>query len=196
MKTFQHSSNHNNTVVLPISSVRDWVFQFLMIGVAVLLPAVAHLTGAPVRWLLPMHWSVVFAALVYGWRGGLTVGALAPASNLLLTGYPLLIKAIPMTFELAIYGLVIGLLLEKGWNSYVAVAVGLVVGRIVFLGVIIMTGANEVILAQYLVVAMIPGLVAGLGMIIILPTLAGKWFKIANTSQNKLRRKSGNNIGK
>ncbi|MCF7809825.1 hypothetical protein K9N50_02415 [bacterium] len=196
MKTYQHSSNLSSAVVLPINSVRDWTFQLLMVGAAVVLPAVAHLTGAPVRWLLPMHWPVVLAALIYGWRGGLTVGALAPASNYLLTGYPLLIKAIPMTFELAVYGLIIGLLREKDWNSYFAVAIGLVLSRMVFLTIIILTGANEVVMAQYLIVAILPGLTAGLGQVIFLPALVEKWFKKTNINNNKLRRKSGNYIAK
>ena len=176
MKTYQNSGNLDSSVVLPISSFKDWAFQLLMVGAAVVLPAVAHLTGAPVRWLLPMHWSVVFAALVYGWRGGITVGALAPTSNYLLTGYPLLIKAIPMTFELAVYGLVIGVLREKGWNSYLAVVIGLLISRIVFVSVILLTGANEVALTQYLIVALLPGLTAGFGQILILPILTRKWL--------------------
>ncbi|NQU05963.1 MAG: hypothetical protein HQ568_07705 [Calditrichaeota bacterium] len=181
MKTYQHSSNLSSTIVLPISGVKDWVFQLLMVATAVILPALAHLSGAPVRWLLPMHWSVIFAAMIYGWRGGVMVGSLAPASNYLITGYPLLIKALPMTFELAVYGLIIGMLCEKGWNKFAAIAVGLLIGRIVFLGVILLTGANEVVFTQYLIAAMMPGLVAGLGQIVILPAIAERYLGVVNS---------------
>ena len=92
MKTYQHSSNLSSTIVLPISGAKSWIFQLLMVATAVMLPAIAHISGAPIRWLLPMHWPVIFAALIYGWRGGVMIGSLAPASNYLLTGYPLLIQ--------------------------------------------------------------------------------------------------------
>jgi len=178
MKDSQYNITTNGSLVLPSTGARAWTFQIGLIATAVLLPAAAHLMGAPVRWLLPMHWPIILAALVYGWRGGMTVGALAPASNYLLTGYPLLIKAFPMTFELAIYGLVIGWLREKqAWNSFAAVAVGLIAGRVVFLSIILMTGANEVVLGQYIITAMIPGLIAGVIQIATVPVLARVWFK-------------------
>ncbi|MDP8241313.1 MAG: hypothetical protein P9X24_19675 [Candidatus Hatepunaea meridiana] len=178
MKDSQYTISTNGSLVLPSTGTRAWVFQFSLIVAAVLLPAAAHLTGAPVRWLLPMHWPVILAALVYGWRGGMTVGALAPASNYLLTGYPLLLKAFPMTFELAIYGLVIGWLREKqAWNSFAAVTVGLIAGRVVFLSIILMTGANEIVFSQYIITAMIPGLIAGVIQVATMPSLARVWIK-------------------
>ena len=174
MRDSTYGLDSNRALVLSSSGLSAWLIQLGLVFAAVMLPAVAHLTGAPVRWLLPMHLPVIFAALVYGVRGGVTVGALAPATNYLLTGYPLLIKALPMTFELAAYGLVIGWLRQKGWNSFAAVAVGLAAGRIIFLGVLPLTGANEVPFDQYIVAAMVPGLAAGAGQIILLPVLVNR----------------------
>ena len=173
MNNSAYNTRSNGTLVLPATGIKPLSFQLCMVFAAVILPAVAHLSGAPVRWLLPMHWPIVLAALVYGWRGGLTVGALAPATNYLLTGYPLLIKAFPMTFELAVYGLVIGWLREvKGWNSLAAVATGLIAGRIIFLLIILLTGANEVPFREYLIVAMVPGLAAAVLQVGVLPMLS------------------------
>ena len=167
------------TLVLPASGTRAYIFQFSLVTAAVILPAAAHLCGAPVRWLLPMHWPVILAALVYGWRGGMTVGMMAPFTSYLLTGLPLLVKALPMTFELAVYGLVIGYLREKrGWNSFGAVAMGLIAGRIVFLGMILLTGANEVVFGQYLLAAMAPGIVAAVGMVVMLPLVAKRLVSV------------------
>ena len=174
MNNSTYNTKSNGTLVLPATGIKSRSFQLGMVFAAVLLPAVAHLSGAPVRWLLPMHWPIVLAALIYGWRGGLTVGLMAPATNYLLTGYPLLIKAFPMTFELAVYGLVIGWLREvKGWNSFAAAAAGLATGRIIFLCIILLTGANEVPFREYLIVAMVPGLVAAALQVGVLPMLSG-----------------------
>ncbi len=174
MENSTYRLNSGRTLVLPSSGLSAWLIQLGLVFAAVMLPAVAHLTGAPVRWLLPMHWPVIFAALVFGMRGGTTVGALAPMTNYLLTGYPILIKALPMTFELAAYGLVIGWLRQKGWNSFAAVTVGLVAGRILFLVILLLTGANEVPFGQYLVAAMVPGLAAGVGQVVFLPVLVNR----------------------
>ena len=168
-----YRAKSNGTLVLSATGIKSLSFQLGMVFAAVVLPAVAHLSGAPVRWLLPMHWPIVLAALVYGWRGGLTVGVMAPATNYLLTGYPLLVKAFPMTFELVVYGLIIGWLREvKGWNSFAAVATGLVAGRIIFLCIILLTGANEVPFREYLIAAMLPGLVAAVLQVGVLPMLS------------------------
>ena len=162
----------SDSYVLPSTGIKAWSIQIGLVIAAVMLPAFAHLFGAPVRWLLPMHWPIILAALIYGWRGGATVGILAPFTNWFLTGYPILIKAFPMTIELVAYGLIIGWLREKGWNAFAAVATGLIAGRIIFILVILSTGANEVPFVPYLVAAMLPGLVAGVFQVIFLPIIA------------------------
>jgi len=172
MKACNFSRTSQDSLVLPAVGMKAWSMQAGLIAAAVMLPAVAHLTGAPVRWLLPMHWPIIFAALIYGWRGGATVGLMAPFSNWLLTGYPILIKAFPMTLELATYGFIIGWLRQRGWHAFAAVATGLAAGRIIFLAVILFTGANELPVTQYLTAAMLPGLVVGVAQVICLPTLA------------------------
>jgi hypothetical protein len=55
---------------------------------AAALPAVSHLSGFPVRWILPMHWAVLLAGLTDGWRAGAAIGLLAPAASFLLLGMP------------------------------------------------------------------------------------------------------------
>ena len=160
-------------VVLPLRGAKPLLIQLILVVTAVVLPAAAHLAGAPVRWLLPMHWSVILAGLMYGWRGGLIVGFAAPLSNWLLTGYPLPLVLPAMTLELAAYGFVAGLLIERAaWSRYLAVAAALIAGRIIFLAAIFATGGFTGAFKQYILAAMIPGLVAGVAQIISLPLLA------------------------
>ena len=148
--------------VLPLSGLKGWGAQLAFIVAAVGLPALMHMTGAPVRWLLPMHWPVLLAGILYGWRGGLLIGALSPASNWLITGFPLPPVLPAMTLELATYGLVAGLLREKlNWNGFSATAGALVAGRLVFIATIWLSAGYQGAFGAYLVAAMTPGLVVG-----------------------------------
>ncbi|RLB05283.1 MAG: hypothetical protein DRG50_07465, partial [Deltaproteobacteria bacterium] len=106
--------------------VRAFLFQGLLVAAAMLLPVVAHLSGAPVRILLPMHWPVILAGLVYGWRGGALIGLVAPTVSFLFSGLPLPRILPAMTIELFTYGFFTGLFRERfRWNPCASVAVAL-----------------------------------------------------------------------
>lgn len=146
-----------------------------LVAAAIMLPAAAHLTGAPVRWLVPMHWPVVFAGLFLGWRSGLLVGLLAPATNHLLTGYPLLPVLSAMTLELATYGFLSGFLTQRWkWSGFAATAVAMAAGRAVFIATVLITGGYQGDFSAYLPAAMLPGLTAGVLQTVLLPPLAKK----------------------
>ena len=158
------------SAVRPWAGWRPWAAQAGFVTAAVLLPAICHLFGLPVRYLLPMHWPVILAGLLYGWQGGLIVGLLAPASNYLLTGYPLLPKMAAMTVELAVYGGLTGWLVVRGWKGWTAVATSLAAGRVVFLAAILMLGATDGLgFWAFTSAAMLPGLAGGVGMVAVLP---------------------------
>ncbi len=165
------------TRVLPWFGARVCLFQAGMVAAAVVLPALAHMGGAQVRWLLPMHWPVILAGLVYGWRGGLIVGLLAPATNWLLTGYPLPLILPAMTVELGVYGFVTGWLRERAnWPSFLAVAVALITGRVVFIGTILLINAYGEAFTAYLIAAMVPGLIMAALQVVVLPFIAIWWI--------------------
>jgi niacin transporter len=148
----------------------------LLVAASFLLPAAAHALELPVRALLPMHWPVLLAGLVYGWRSGALVGLTAPSLAHLLSGMPRLEILPAMTVELALYGLLAGLLRERlRWNRFAAVAVAIAVGRLTFLTVAVATGATGPSLPAYLQAALLPGLVAALAQIALLPLLAARW---------------------
>ena len=165
-------------LVLPWSAVSSLSLQSALIVSAVVLPAIAHLSGMPVRLLLPMHWPVLIAGLIFGWRGGLIVGLMSPLSNYIITGYPLFHKMIPMAAELAIYGGLAGLMREQmRWNSYLSIVTALIAGRIAFLLTIFLIGGfhSEGTFFVYAIAAMTPGLPAAVLQIVTLPLLA-KWW--------------------
>lgn len=161
---------------LAFSGVSSFLFQILLVSAAVGLPVMAHLTGAPVRQLLPMHWPVILAGLVFGWRGGALVGLTSPIISNLISGMPLPGILPTMTIELTLYGLVAGFLRERfHLKAMVCVAAAIVAGRAAFiLAVLTFIGSGSQ-LKGYFVAALVPGIPAALAQIILLPWLAGWW---------------------
>lgn len=177
MNNYNESAISVRRPTLQLSGLRAYSFQVALIFAAIALPAIAHLTGAPVRFLLPMHWCVILAGLVYGWRSGALIGLMAPFVSYLLSGLPLPINLPSMTLELFTYGLVAGFLRERtGLNAWLSVAIALVAGRLVFIGFVLLGNPITNHLA-HLQAALLPGLVAGLGQIALLPILANWWVR-------------------
>jgi len=160
--------------------IRSLLFQALLVISAVALPVAAHLGGAPVRFLLPMHWPVILAGLVFGWRGGAAVGFLSPFASYLISGMPLPGILPAMTVELAAYGLIAGLCREKlSLNAFLSATIAIVLGRVLFALTVLLMVIPATGFGDYFKVAMIPGIPAAVGQIILIPLLAGWWVKKA-----------------
>lgn len=177
-------SNYNQSAIslsrptLPLSGLRAYAFQVSLIGAAVILPLIAHLSGAPVRYLLPMHWPVVLAGLVYGWRSGALTGFLAPIVSYFISGFPLPSILPSMTLELLTYGLIAGFLRERtALNPWLSVAIALVAGRTVFIASVLLGNVVTTNHLEYFQAALLSGLIAGLGQIALLPILANWWVR-------------------
>jgi niacin transporter len=145
----------------------------LLFAASVLLPAAAHLSGLSVRVWLPMHWPVLLAGLLYGWRSGALVGVAAPGLSYLVSGmpYPPMLPA--MAIELGAYGLVAGFLRERlRWNPFLATATAIVAGRLIFVAVAVATGATGPSLPDYARAALLPGVAAAVAQAALLPLVA------------------------
>jgi len=173
-KTMSASSSDNSISVLPAWGIRSVSIQgFLLVCASFLLPALAHLTGLPVRYLLPMHWPVLLVGLCYGWRSGLLAGLAAPGLSHLISGMPLPHILPAMTIELGVYGFLSGLLRQKfHLGQTLSTSLALIGGRIVFLAVVLLTAAVPESFDVYLYAAMLPGLVAAVVQILVLPPVA------------------------
>lgn len=92
--------------------IRKLTYGGLLLAIAVVLPQVFHLTGGPASGavFLPMHIPVLIAGLLLGPFYGLAIGAIAPACSFLITQMPTAARLPFMIIELAIYGLVSGIL--------------------------------------------------------------------------------------
>lgn len=161
-------------LTLPWIGLRPFVFLLTLTGAAVCLPAAAHVLHLPVRWLLPMHWPVILAGLVYGWRAGAVAGLLSPVVSFALSGMPPQPALMTMTAELTVYGLLTGLLRGSlRLNAFVSAALALVAGRLVAIGVTLALGT----VWPAVLLAYAQGILAGLGQVALLPPLAAWWVR-------------------
>ncbi len=122
------------------SSTKKLTTAGMLLGLGILLPlATAHGLGLPGNVLLPMHIPVLLCGLLCGPYWGLLCGLLLPALNCVLTGMPVAYPMLPiMTAEIALYGLVSGLLFHRTplsrlrWGVYPALLGAMVAGRMAY----------------------------------------------------------------
>jgi niacin transporter len=172
---------------LPGLSVRAVTAEIALVAAAAaVLPSLAHTLGWPVRSFLPMHWSVILAGLVFGWRAGAAVGVLAPLTSFLLSGMPLPHILPAMTVELGAYGCLAGFARQTlRWNPFASAALALVGGRVVFFVTALITGAALPTPMAYLTAAMLPGLAAAAAQLVVLPLIALSWVRTQGGSSTK-----------
>jgi hypothetical protein len=122
----------NNLQVLPLTKIKNLFFVFVFTALSVLTPLAAHYFDGPTagRVFLPMHFFVLTAGLLLGWRAGLAVGILTPLISFSISGMPLLPVLPFVVIEVATYGFFAGLLRENVKNIWVALIGAMIIGRV------------------------------------------------------------------
>lgn len=156
---------------------RKIVLSALFLALCLVLPIITG--GIPTigNMLLPMHIPVLLCGLICGWQYGLVIGFVAPLLRSVLFGMPPMYPvAIAMAFELAAYGLIIGLVYaavhKRGivalYGSLIAAMIG---GRLVWgLAEIVLLGlaGNAFTMQAFLsgaLLSAVPGIVLQLVLI-------------------------------
>ena len=109
----------------------------LFLALALVLPFLTGQIPEIGAMLCPMHIPALLCGFFCGWPWGLAVGAVAPVLRSVLFGMPPMFPAaVSMSFELAAYGAVSGLLYEKlprrKSSVYIALIAAMVVGRLLW----------------------------------------------------------------
>ena len=116
--------------------IRKLVYAAICLALALLLPFLTGQIPQIGSALCPMHIPALLCGFLCGWPWGLAVGAVSPLLRLALFGMPPVWTAIPMAFELAVYGAIAGLLYsrlpKKASNIYVSLIAAMLAGRAVW----------------------------------------------------------------
>jgi riboflavin transporter FmnP len=119
------------------ATAKKIVLAGLFLALGLLLPSLTGQIPSIGKRLLPMHIPVLLAGFALGGPYGLIVGLITPVLRSALFGMPPLFpNAAAMSFELAAYGLLAGLLYKvlpkQNWSIYLSLAVAMILGRVVW----------------------------------------------------------------
>ena len=116
--------------------VKRLVYSAMCLALCLVLPFLTGQIPEVGSMLLPMHIPVLLCGFLCGAGWGAAVGFTAPLLRHLLFSMPPMPGCISMAFELATYGLVVGLLHKKMGKSmkgvYVSLICAMVAGRLVW----------------------------------------------------------------
>lgn len=110
----------------------------LCVALGVVLPVTLHAIPNAGSILLPMHIPVLLCGLVCGPVYGLACGILAPLLSSLITSMPPMAMLPSMICELAVYGLVAGILIRviktryNIANLYLSLLGAMLIGRVIY----------------------------------------------------------------
>lgn len=121
-----------------MSSTKRLILAALCVALGVVLPVVFHSIANAGSIFLPMHIPVLLCGLICGWPFGLACGIATPLLSSLITGMPPVAFLPSMLCELAVYGLVSGLLMR--WiktrrlvlDLYLSLIGAMLAGRLAF----------------------------------------------------------------
>jgi len=122
--------------MIKMSAVKKSMICAVCIALCYVLPLVFHAIGSG-SVFLPMHIPVLICGLVCGWPLGLLCGLAGPLLSSLLTGMPPAANLPPMMVELAVYGIVTGLLMRiihtknTYADLYISLIVAIAIGRVI-----------------------------------------------------------------
>ncbi len=170
--------------VIDFSGAKAYALEALFIAVAVLFPMVAHAAGWPVFAMLPMHWTVLLAGLVFGSQAGLIAGISAPLLSFVVTGMPIPMVLPLIVLEVAVYGSLSGLLREKSsLNTFTIVLITLIAGRSAFVAVAFSLGRINSGLLPFLESSFAAGIPAAVLQILLLPVVTLGLSRILRSSE-------------
>lgn len=109
----------------------------LLSGIGIALPRIFHVLAGSTAGsvFLPMHIAVLLAALTFGLTSSSIVAGSSVIFSYLLTGMPTLARMPYMLVEVLIYAILLSCL-NKKFNSYVSLIATIILGRILYAGVL------------------------------------------------------------
>ena len=120
-----------------MSTVKKSIITAVCIALCYVLPLLFHGIQGAGQIFCPMHIPVFLCGLVCGWQFGLLCGLAGPALSSALCGMPPVSILPSMMIELAVYGLIAGLMMRcvrtrhVYADLYISLIVAIIAGRVV-----------------------------------------------------------------
>ncbi len=115
--------------ILTFGEIKYYIFSAVFVSLAVFIPLAGHQFHLIGPKFLLMHFFVLIAGFLFGWRTGLTVGILSPLMSYSFSHLPVINILPEVILELAVYGFVIGFLREKEFGILPSLFSAMVLGR-------------------------------------------------------------------
>jgi hypothetical protein len=155
--------------IIKVTVLKQIMFIVIFTVLSVALPSFCHQFNLAGQAFLPMHFFVLMAGLLFGWRVGLMTGLLTPLVSFATSGLPIASILPAVTLEVMAYGFFAGLLREKKMDLWLAFILALVFGKtVLFFSAWILMPVNP---ASYLYTAIKTGLTGILLQLALLPLL-------------------------
>ncbi|MFH0799329.1 MAG: hypothetical protein V2A66_04010 [Pseudomonadota bacterium] len=158
-----------------LSGMRWLLFLAAFTTFAVAAPYLCHQFGLAGQVILPMHFAVIFAAMVMGLRGGVLTALASPLVSFSLSGMPPVGALLPMMAELAVYAAVAGWLVHHRHARIItALVCAMLAGRavsLVFFAAGFGSAPSSQVLIRNLFLVGLPGIAAQL---LLLPVMVSK----------------------
>lgn len=171
--------------------IQKMVETALCVAIGLTLPLALHSIPSAGSIFLPMHIPILLCGLLCGWSWGLACGVITPVLSSLIFGMPPTAILPGMVLELAIYGLMTGLLYHKlKLNLYVSLILSMLLGRIasgLMHAVVFLSGGSEYSFAIFFNTLFVKGLPGMIIQIILIPILVIALQK-ANLAQKPVAR--------
>lgn len=116
--------------VLTFSEAKYYIFSAIFVSLAVFVPWLTHQFHVAGPKFLPMHFFVIIAGLLFGWRTGMIVGVASPLMSYGITHMPALVILPEIVLELAVYGFAAGVLRERNLNIWFTILGAMALGRL------------------------------------------------------------------
>ena len=142
-----------------MSSIKKSILTAACIALCVVLPMAFHSIPDAGKIFCPMHIPVLLCGLICGWSYGLLCGLAGPFLSSILTQMPVIATLPSMMIELAVYGVITGLMMQLIRTKklyadlYISLIVAMLAGRVA-------AGASKALIfaaGEYSVAAWIAG---------------------------------------
>lgn len=119
-----------------MNKIRKMIYTSMYIAIAMVLPFLTGQIPEIGSMLCPLHIPAILCGFTCGWPYGLLCGVVSPILRFVIFTMPPIQSAIPMAFEIGIYGMVSGYLYmklpKKPSSIYISLISAMIAGRVVW----------------------------------------------------------------